>query len=73
MLIKTKAEREEAFTKRLEYALRLKAKMLEHQTNRAVVKTCPMCKTGTINMVLAGPKKHFHARCTTPGCFMVME
>lgn len=34
--------------------------------------TCPRC-LGVLRFVLAGPKKHIHARCETAGCLALME
>lgn len=57
---------------RVKTALKIKKIMLKKNLTRARCK-CPHCQDGMINATLAGPKKHIHARCSTPECTVFME
>lgn len=34
---------------------------------------CPICGSGRIRYGISGPKRHIHARCSTPECVWWME
>lgn len=62
----------EGFAAKFETAIKLKRRMQSKKLRRARA-VCPHCDGGMISAVLAGPKDHIHARCSTPSCFQVME
>lgn len=53
-------------------AMKLKEKMQKKGVRRAYT-NCPHCEGGRIDAMLVGPRNHMHARCSTPGCFNIME
>ncbi len=55
------------------YAMGHKKLMLERGERHKIIKLCPKCKQGQIQINLAGKKNHIHMACSTPNCMMLME
>lgn len=62
----------ELILKYLETASKIKKIMKSKNIRKSRCK-CPYCDNGEITAVLAGKRDHLHAKCSTSGCFQIME
>lgn len=58
--------------KKLEFAGDTKKRMLE-RSKRKGYRKCPFCESGRVIFILAGSRNHLHGKCSTEGCFFIME
>lgn len=60
------------FRRIMDAARKLKTVMKRRGLRRAKAH-CPICGTGFLHGVLAGPKQHLHMQCDTRDCAFLME